>query len=44
MYEFYRISYKMRYLSTETLRELTKWNCITEQEYKEITGEDYVEP
>lgn len=44
MYEFYKISYKMGYLSIDTLRELTKWDCITEQEYKKITEEDYVEP
>lgn len=41
MYDFYNTFYRMGYLKIADLKEACKWNCITKEEYKEITGEDY---
>ncbi len=44
MFDFYNLFYNMGYLAIEDVYEACKWNCITKEEYKAITGEDYVEP
>ncbi|AWZ48465.1 XkdX family protein [Clostridiaceae bacterium 14S0207] len=42
MFEFYKMFYK-RALSLEDLKEACKWECITKEEFKTITGEEYTE-
>ncbi|WP_125153087.1 XkdX family protein [Clostridium rectalis] len=42
MFNFYNTFYKVGYLDLKTLREATRWGCITEEQFKTITGEDFV--
>lgn len=41
MFEFYKMSYELKYLKIDDLKEATKWGCITPEEYKIITQEEY---
>ncbi|WP_102400221.1 XkdX family protein [Haloimpatiens massiliensis] len=41
MFDFYNTFYRMGYLKIDDVKEACKWKCISETEYKEITGEDY---
>lgn len=43
MFDFYSLFYKVGTLTLSDLNEACKWNCINKQQYKEITGEEYVE-
>jgi uncharacterized XkdX family phage protein len=42
MFDFYRVMYQLGYLSKEDVHEAATWGVITTEEYKQITGEDYV--
>jgi hypothetical protein len=44
MFDFYNLFYNMNYLSKEDVYEAARWGCITKEEYKKITKEDYMEP
>jgi len=41
MFDFYDLFYSMGYLTKQDVYEAAKWNCITKEEYKTITGEEY---
>ncbi|MGG3987538.1 XkdX family protein [Bacillus smithii] len=41
-FDFYNTFYKMGYLTKDIVHESAEWGVITLEEYKEITGEDYV--
>lgn len=43
MFDFYNTFYKIGYLDLATLKEATKWNCISKEEFKKITGQEYIE-
>lgn len=43
MFDFYNLCYHEKYLKIEDLHEACKWNVITKEEFKQITGQDYVE-
>ncbi|MFU0784574.1 XkdX family protein [Clostridium sp.] len=42
MFDFYSIFYKMGYLTKQDVYDAAKWGVITLENYKTITGEDYV--
>ncbi|HIG0356302.1 TPA: XkdX family protein [Clostridium sporogenes] len=42
MFNFYNTFYKNGYLKLEIVMEACKWNVITKEEFKEVTGEDFV--
>ena len=42
MFDFYNLFYSMGYLKLEDINEACKWNCINREQYKEITGEEYI--
>lgn len=42
-FTFYSTFYKAGSLSLDDLKEATKWGCLTKEEFKEITHEEYVE-
>ena len=42
-FDFYNLFYKMGYLTKDIVHEAAEWGVITLEEYKEITGEDYME-
>ncbi len=43
MFDFYSLFYKVGTLTISDLREAAKWNCISKEEYKTITGQDYID-
>ncbi|QCH28094.1 XkdX family protein [Clostridium tyrobutyricum] len=43
MFDFYNIFYEFGYLSLDDIKEATKWKLLTSDEFKQITGQDYVE-
>lgn len=43
MLNFYSIFYGLKYLSLDDIKEATKWNILTTDEFKQITGQDYTE-
>ncbi|GGJ68266.1 putative XkdX family phage protein [Anoxybacillus voinovskiensis] len=42
MFDFYKIFYQMGYLTKDDVHEAASWGVITLEEYKLITGEDFV--
>ena len=42
MFDFYNLCYSEGYLKLEDLHEACKWNVITKEEYRTITGENYI--
>jgi len=42
MFNFYNLFYKEKYLNIDDLKEATKWNVISKEEFKTITDEDYI--
>ncbi|WP_082137147.1 XkdX family protein [Clostridium haemolyticum] len=43
MFDFYNVFYKQGMLKFELVKEACKWNCITKEEFKKITGQEYTE-
>lgn len=43
MFDFYKMSFDLGYLDMVIVKEATKWNVITKEEFKKITGQEYVE-
>lgn len=43
MFDFYDMFYKNGSLSMEIMKESCKWECITKEEFKKITGQEYTE-
>jgi len=41
-FDFYKTMYIMNYLEKTEVKTAADWGVITSEEYKEITGEDYV--
>jgi hypothetical protein len=41
-FDFYSTFYKFGYLSKEIVHEAAEWGVISLEEYKTITGEDYI--
>lgn len=41
-FDFYKTFYQMGYLTKDTVHEAAEWGVISLDDYKEITGEDYV--
>ncbi|MCD3245342.1 XkdX family protein [Clostridium botulinum C] len=37
MFDFYKMSYDLGYLDMKIMKEATKWNVITKEEFKTIT-------
>ncbi|KAJ51106.1 hypothetical protein BD780_000228 [Clostridium tetanomorphum] len=42
MFDFYSLFYKEGYLKLEDLKEAAKWNVISKEEFKTITGEELI--
>lgn len=42
MFDFYNLFFKEGYLKIEDLNEACKWRVINKEEYKEITGQEYI--
>lgn len=42
MFDFYRTMYKLGYLNKADVYEAAEWGVISAEEYKLITGEDFV--
>ncbi|MEG0612659.1 MAG: XkdX family protein [Clostridium sp.] len=42
MFNFYNMFYKNGYLKLETIKEACKWEVITVDEFKMITGQNYI--
>jgi hypothetical protein len=42
MFDFYNCFYKVGYLSLDDLKQATKLNIITADQFKQITGQDYI--
>lgn len=42
-YDFYKLFYEVGYLTLDEIKEACKWNVITKEEFKEITGQEYKE-
>ncbi|WP_169735811.1 XkdX family protein [Clostridium lundense] len=42
MFNFYNLFYGCGYLKIEDLKEATKWNVISKEEFKTITGEEFI--
>lgn len=43
MFNFYNMFYGLKYLSLEDIHEATKWKILSSDEFKQITGQDYIE-
>ena len=43
MFDFYKMSFELEYLEESDIHEATKWNCISKEQYKEITKKEYTE-
>ena len=41
-YDFYKMFYTLRYLSLDDLKWAVENNDITADQFKEITGQDYI--
>lgn len=41
-FDFYKTFYSMGYLSKKDVHEAAYWGVITPEDYKEITGEEFV--
>ncbi len=42
MFDFFETFYKGGFITIEKLKKATKWNVISKEEFKTITGEDYI--
>lgn len=42
MFDFYNLCYKKEYLNIEDLKRATAVEVITQEEYKNITGLDFI--
>ncbi|AWZ48328.1 XkdX family protein [Hathewaya limosa] len=43
MYDFYKMGYDAKYLTLEELKDATKWNVLSKEDFKKITGQEYIE-
>lgn len=41
MFNFYNTFYKIGYLKLEIVIKACRWNVITKEEFKKVTGQEY---